>query len=103
VLRVAQALGLVSLDGTRLKANASNHKALSFEHANRLEDLLKGEVDELMGLAESAARKPRGKPLKAPEPGPVSLTDAELCLMPTAGGDFEQAYKPRPASIPRRT
>ena len=59
VLLVAQAMGLlklgtVSLDGTKLKANASKHKALSFEHASRLEAQLKGEVEELLRLAEQA-------------------------------------------------
>ena len=59
VLLVAQAMGLlklgtVSLDGTKLKANASKHKALSFEHASRLEAQLKGEVEELLRLAKQA-------------------------------------------------
>ena len=40
VLLIAQAMGLlklgtVSLDGTKIKANASKHKALSFEHASQ--------------------------------------------------------------------
>jgi len=47
-------LGRVSLDGTKLKANASRHSALSWGHANRLEKQLKAEVDELMRLAEEA-------------------------------------------------
>ena len=63
VLLIAQAMGLlklgtVSLDGTKIKANASKHKALSQEHANRLEAQLKGEVDELMRLAEQADNEP---------------------------------------------
>jgi transposase len=50
VLLIAQAMGLVklgtvSLDATKLKAQLSKHKALSWEHANRLEAQLKGEVD----------------------------------------------------------
>jgi transposase len=41
ILVVAEAMGLVklgtiSLDGTKIKANASKHKALSWEYANRL-------------------------------------------------------------------
>jgi hypothetical protein len=47
-------LGTVSLDGTKIKANASKHKAMSWEYANRLEEQLKGEVQELMRLAEQA-------------------------------------------------
>ncbi|MDQ6960419.1 MAG: transposase, partial [Mariprofundaceae bacterium] len=47
-------LGRVSLDGTKMKANASKHSALSWGHANRLEKQLRREVDELMRLAEEA-------------------------------------------------
>ena len=59
ILLIGQAMGLVklgtvSLDGTKIKANASKHKALSWAHANRLEEQLKGEVAELMRLAEQA-------------------------------------------------
>lgn len=59
ILLIGQAMGLVklgtvSLDGTKIKANASKHKALSWAHANRLEEQLKDEVAELMRLAEQA-------------------------------------------------
>jgi len=47
-------LGSVSLDGTKVKANASKHKALSFEHANKLETQIKAEVAELLKKADSA-------------------------------------------------
>jgi IS5 family transposase len=71
VLLIAQAMGLlklgtVSLDGTKIKANASKHKALSWEHANRLEAQLKGEVEELMRLAEQADNEPLPEQLDIP-------------------------------------
>lgn len=47
-------LGKVSLDGTKIKANASKHHALSWDYACRLEEQLQSEVDELMSLAEQA-------------------------------------------------
>ena len=47
-------LGTVSLDGTKMKANASKHKALSYGHACKVENQLKVEVAELMKKAESA-------------------------------------------------
>jgi len=47
-------LGKVSLDGTKIKANASKHHALSWDHACKIEDQLKAEVDELMHLANHA-------------------------------------------------
>ena len=47
-------LGSVSLDGTKVKANASRHKALSYDYASQLEEQLKAEVAELLKQAEAA-------------------------------------------------
>lgn len=47
-------LGKVSLDGTKIKANASKHHALSWDHAGKLEQQLRDEVEELIRLAEQA-------------------------------------------------
>ena len=47
-------LGSVSLDGTKVKANASKHKALSYEHARKLEKQFMEEVAELMQRADHA-------------------------------------------------
>ena len=47
-------LGRVSLDGTKIHANASKHKALSWKYANELEEQLKNEVAELLKKAEDA-------------------------------------------------
>lgn len=61
VLRLAREmkllkLGTIALDGTKLKANASKHKALSYAHATRLEEQLNAEVKALTGRAEAADR-----------------------------------------------
>ncbi|HIJ42732.1 MAG: IS1182 family transposase [Alphaproteobacteria bacterium] len=47
-------LGTVSLDGTKVKANANRNRALSWEYANKLEEQLKQEVAELMRMSEEA-------------------------------------------------
>jgi transposase len=61
-------LGTVSLDGTKMKANASKHKALSYEHACRLEEQLKGELEQLMALSETEEAADAKKPeLNIPE------------------------------------
>jgi len=46
--------GTVSLDGTKIHANASRHSALSYEHAEKIEAQLKSEVQELLALADAA-------------------------------------------------
>ena len=46
--------GTVSLDGTKIHANASRHSALSYGHAEKIEAQLKAEVQEMLKLAEAA-------------------------------------------------
>ena len=46
--------GSVSLDGTKIHANASRHSALSYAHAEAIEAHLKGEVQQLLALAADA-------------------------------------------------
>lgn len=46
--------GTVSLDGTKMHANASRHSALSYGHAEKIEAQLKAEVQEMLALAEAA-------------------------------------------------
>ena len=48
--------GTVSLDGTKIHANASRHSALSYGHAEKIETQLKAEVQEMLALAEAADR-----------------------------------------------
>ncbi len=45
-------LGQVSIDGTKIKANASKHKAMSYKRMNETEARLKQEIDALLAAAE---------------------------------------------------
>src|SRR6266699_2047217 len=47
-------LGRVSLDGTKLKANASKHKAMSYGRMKEKQQQLKQEVQQLLEQAEAA-------------------------------------------------
>jgi transposase len=65
VLQLAQALQLaqfgqitVSLDGTKIAANASKHAAVSYERAGQLLEQLGGEVQQLLAKAEQADAAP---------------------------------------------
>ena len=62
-------LGSVSLDGTKVKANASKHRAMSYKHARKIREQLRDEVDELLRMAEETDRKEIGhcKRANAPE------------------------------------
>ena len=59
ILQIAQEAGLlklgtISLDGTKVKANASKHSAFSYEYACKIEEQLKKEVEELFRMAEAS-------------------------------------------------
>jgi transposase len=59
VLRLAETAGLVklghvALDGTKIKANASKHKAMSYAHMKKREVELQAEVDRWLAAAEAA-------------------------------------------------
>lgn len=60
-------LGTISLDGTKIHANASRHSALSHGHIEKLEVQLKAEVQELLALAEQADRADNPDGVSLPE------------------------------------
>jgi transposase len=50
----AMKVGRVALDGTKVKANASKHKAMSYDRMREKEKQLKAEVKQLLEQAEAA-------------------------------------------------
>jgi transposase len=59
VLKLAEKAGLVrlghvALDGTKIKANASKHKAMSYDRMKKREAELQAEVDRWLAAAEAA-------------------------------------------------
>ena len=59
-------LGKISLDGSKIQANASKHSALSWGHATELEERLKAEVARLMEMAAATdAEVPEGMDIPA--------------------------------------
>lgn len=72
ILTIAQEAGVlkvgkVSLDGTKVKANASKHKALSYGHIKKLETQLEKEVKILMKKAQEADNSKSDDGLNIPE------------------------------------
>ena len=60
-------VGKVSLDGTKIKANASKHKALSYAHANKLQEQLESEVKALMQKAHEEDNSDENDGMDIPE------------------------------------
>jgi hypothetical protein len=90
------------LDGTKIKANASRHKALSRAHANPPEKPSRGEVEKRMRLAEPADNTPLDIPaeLKRREARPdvIAAAKEEIEARARARFEAEQAeHERRPA------
>ena len=73
VLEYAREMGVlakrggISVDGTKIGANASKHAAVSHGHTVEMIAELEGEVQTLMALAEQADHETRPETLKIPE------------------------------------
>ncbi|MCJ7602222.1 MAG: IS1182 family transposase, partial [Desulfobulbaceae bacterium] len=81
-------LGKVSLDGTKVKANASKHHAFSWQHACELEQQLQAEVQELMRLAEKADAEEIADGMNIPEE--LSRRQDRLAAIASAKEKIEQ-------------
>jgi transposase len=86
-------LGTVALDGTKIKANASRHKALSYGHAERLERQLSEEINRLLARAEHADGQERTAPLDLP--GEIARREQRLEAIRAAKAQIEQRAKER--------
>jgi transposase len=85
--------GAVSLDGTKIHANASRHSALSYGHAEKIERQLKAEVEELLKLADEANRTARPEGLNLPEE--LALRETRLAAIAGAKAKIEQQAQER--------
>ena len=75
-------LGHVALDGTKVRANSSKHKAMSYKRMKEKEAQLQGEVDELLRLAQEVDEeedKRYGKDKRGDElPAELSFREGRL-------------------------
>jgi transposase len=55
-------LGTISVDGTKIKANASRHKAMSFERMQKAEQELKAQIDALLARAKATDEAEKHEP-----------------------------------------
>jgi transposase len=88
-------LGSVSLDGSKVKANASKHKALSYEHACKLERQIKAEVAELLKKAEAADRTDIPDGMSIPEE--LERREKRLSAIAAAKAEIEKRAAERHA------
>ena len=96
VLCYAQAMGMLklgtlSVDGTKVHANASRHSAMSYGHAKKLQAKLKAEVAELMKRAEAANARDLPEGLSLPEE--LSRREQRLAAIAAAKAKIEARVK----------
>ncbi len=85
-------MGNVSVDGTKVKANASKNKALSWDYANKLEKKLENEISQLMKMAEAAdTKKPEGMDI----PEELSRREERLEIIRKAKKEIESRAQKR--------
>ena len=113
VLSVAQAmklvkLGQISLDGTKIKANASKHKALSHGHIEKLEAQLREEVQTLLRKAAEVDREDLADGIDVPaeitrrEDRLKALAEAKAKIAERVKERDEQARKDYQEKLARR-
>lgn len=60
-------MGNIYIDGTKIQANASRHKAMSYEHMKRQEEQLEQEIKQLLAMASAQDEKENSHQLAIPE------------------------------------
>lgn len=86
-------LGRIALDGSKVKANASKHKALSYKHAKKIEAQLKAEVSALTAQAEAADQTRVVEDMEVP--AEIARREARLAALAEAKGKIEARAQER--------
>lgn len=98
-------LGHVALDGTKLKANASTHKAMSHERMQKEEEKLREKVQQLLAQVEAVDAEEDARPGTARAGAATSFPRS--CGVRRRGCSASawpfRRWRPKPGAPPRRT
>ena len=97
VVRLAREMGLVKLgtiavDGTKLKANASRHKAMSYGHMLKAEAELKVQIEALLKRAQQADEAEKNEP-ELDIPAEIARREQRLAAITEARRRLEQRQR----------
>jgi len=97
VVKVARECGLVSLgtiavDGSKVKANASRHKAMSYERMVQAEAALKGEIDRLLERAQRTDEA-EGEEAALDLPAELARRESRLATIEAAKARLEERQR----------
>jgi hypothetical protein len=91
-------LGTIAVDGTKVKANASRHKAMSYGHMLKAETELKAQIAALLSRAKSADEAEKNEP-EVDIPAEITRRQDRLDAIAQARARLEQ--RQREAEIER--
>lgn len=86
-------VGTIAIDGTKIKANAGKHKAMSWGYAVRLENQLKKEINQLLRKAEKADNAEDDSEFDIPKE--IRIREKRLSKIEEAKKVLEQRAKDR--------
>jgi transposase len=97
VVRLAREMGLVKLgtiavDGTKVKANASRHKAMSYGYMLKAEAELKAQIDAFLKRAQQADEAEKNEP-ELDIPAEIARREARLAAITEARQRLEQRQR----------
>lgn len=97
VVRLAREMGLVKLgtiavDGTKVKANASRHKAMSYGHMLKAEAELKAQIEALLNQARAADEAEKNEP-ELDIPAEIARRQDRLDAIAAARARLEQRQR----------
>jgi transposase len=85
-------LGTIAVDGTKIKANASRHKAMSYERMQKAEAELKGEIDALLARASALDETEKNEP-ELDVPAEIARRENRLAVINAAKERLEQRQR----------
>jgi transposase len=85
-------LGTLAVDGTKIKANASRHKAMSYGRMKETEAALKQEIDALMKRAQTTDAAEEGEP-ELDVPAEIARREDRLAVIQAARERLEERQR----------
>jgi transposase len=97
VLKLAREMGLIKLgtvavDGTKIKANASRHKAMSYERMLKTEAELKAQIEELLNKARAVDEAEKNQP-EVDLPAEIKRREDRLKVIAAAKARLEERQR----------
>ncbi|MGA2551563.1 MAG: IS1182 family transposase [Burkholderiaceae bacterium] len=85
-------LGTIAVDGTKIKANASRHKAMSYERMKRTEAELKAQIAALLAKARAADEAEKNEP-ELDVPAEIERREERLAVIQAARARLEERQR----------